>query len=129
MHSYPMTDQERTEDLAQLLARLQSKHGVNKSELARRIGVSPAAVSAWTNRTRGTGRGPNRDNLIALHEAFPDFTRDEIFKAAGRRTPGPIDPDREARVLEYYRELTEEQQLAKEIEMRALGEANRTKQG
>lgn len=124
-----MTDPERTEDLAQLLARLKSKHGVSNSEIARRIGVSPAAVSAWINRTRGTGRGPNRDNLVALRDAFPDFTRDEIFNAAGRRTPGPLDPDREARVLEYYRELTEEQQRAKEIEMRALGEANRTKQG
>lgn len=124
-----MTDPERTEDLAQLLARLKSEHDVSNSEIARRIGVSPAAVSAWINRTRGTGRGPNRDNLVALHEAFPDFTRDEIFRAAGRRTPGSLDPDREARVLEYFRELTEEQQRSKEIEMRALGEANRTKQG
>lgn len=123
-----MEHEERTEDLAQLLARLKSTHDVSWSEVARRIGVSPAAVSSWANRTRGTGRGPNRDNLRALHQAFPDFTEDEIFKAAGRRTPGPLDTDREARVLEYFRELTEEQQRAKEIEMRALGEANRTKQ-
>lgn len=124
-----MTDPERTEDLAQLLARLKSEHDVSNSEIARRIGVSAAAVSSWINRTRGTGRGPNRDNLAALHEAFPDFTRDEIFRAAGRSTPGSLDSDREARVLEYFRELTEEQQRSKEIEMRALGEANRTKQG
>lgn len=125
---YPVADQERTEDLAQLLARLKSKHGVNNSEIARRIGVSPAAVSAWINRTRGTGRGPNRDNLLALHQAFPDFTEDEIFRAAGRQSPGPLDAEAEARILELYRGLTAEQQKAKEVEMRALNDLNRTGQ-
>lgn len=121
-----MATQERTEDLAQLLARLKSEYDVNDSEIARRIGVAPATVNSWVNRKRGTGRGPNRDKLRALAAAFPKFTEDEIFAAAGRATPGPLDPDREARVLEYFRGLTEEQQRAKEIEMRALNEANRT---
>lgn len=129
MHSYPVDKPERTEDLAQLLARLKSDYDVSDSEIARRIGVAPATVNAWVHRKRGTGRGPNRDKLRALHAAFPSFTEDEIFAAAGRTTPGPLDPDREARLLKYFRELTEEQQQAKEIEMRALGEANRTKQG
>lgn len=123
-----MATQKRTEDLAQLLARLKSTHGVNNSEISRRIGVSAATVSSWVNRTRGTGRGPNRDNLRALHDAFPDFTEDEIFAAAGRQSPGPYDEDAEARVLELYRGLTADQQRAKEVEMRALGEMNRTGQ-
>lgn len=123
-----MTDQERTEDLAQLLARLKSTHDVNNSEIARRIGVSPAAVSSWVNRTRGTGRGPNRDNLVALHNAFPDFSEREIFDAAGRQSPGPYDDAAEARILELYRGLTADQQKAKEVEMRALNELNRTGQ-
>lgn len=124
-----MADQERTEDLAQLLARLKSTYGVNESEIARRIGVAPATVNSWKHGTRGGKRGVRPDSVRALHREFPAFTEDEIFAAAGRATPGPLDPDREARILEYFRQLTEEQQRAKEIEMRALGEANQTKQG
>ncbi|MFJ5967949.1 XRE family transcriptional regulator [Streptomyces sp. NPDC093060] len=124
-----MEHEERTEDLAQLLARLKSEYDVNDSEIARRISVAPATVNAWVHRKRGTGRGPRPDKLRALAAAYPKFTEDEIFAAAGRTTPGPLDADREARVLEYFRLLTEEQQRAKEIEMRALSEANQTKQG
>ncbi|PWI08364.1 hypothetical protein DIZ27_23285 [Streptomyces sp. NWU339] len=122
-----MTDQERTEDLAQLLARLKSTYDVNESEIARRIGVAPATVNAWVHRRRGAGgRGVKRESLQALAEAFPKFTTEEIFRAAGRESPGPLSPDAEARILDLWRGLTEEQQRAKEIEMRALGEANRT---
>ncbi|MGD1219961.1 XRE family transcriptional regulator [Streptomyces krungchingensis] len=123
-----MADQERTEDLAQLLARLKDTYGVNNSEIARRIGVAPATVNAWVNRQRGTGRGPRRAALQALAEQFPKFTAEEIFAAAGRETPGPLSPESEERILELWRGLTEEQQRAKEVEMRALGEMNRTGQ-
>jgi transcriptional regulator with XRE-family HTH domain len=118
--------EERTEDLAQLLARLKSEYDVNESEVARRIGVAPATVNAWTHRLRGTKRGVKAESLRALAREFPKFTEEQIFAAAGRATPGPLDAAREARVLEYFRGLTEEQQRAKEIEMRALNEANRT---
>lgn len=123
-----VADQERTEDLAQLLDRLKSEYDVNESEIARSIGVAPATVNAWVHRKRGTGRGPNREKLRALAQAYPKFTEDEIFRAAGRETPGPLPPDAEARVLELWRGLTEEQQRAKEVEMRALGDMNRTGQ-
>ncbi|MCI3153185.1 hypothetical protein ELQ39_15740 [Streptomyces sp. GB4-14] len=123
-----MTDQERTEDLAQLLARLKDVYDVNDSEIARRIGVAPATVNAWVHRRRGGGRGVKRESLEALADAFPKFTREEIFRAAGRESPGPLPPEAEARVLELWRGLTEEQQRLKEIELRALGEANRTGQ-
>ena len=120
-----MTDQERTEDLAQLLARLKDAYNVNESEIARRIGVAPATVNAWVNRKRGTGRGPNREKLRALAREFPAFTEDEIFKAACRATPGPLNPDRETEALQYFRDLTEQQQRDQLIQMKALGEANR----
>lgn len=123
-----MEDQERTEDFAQLLARLKDHYGVNESEIARRIGVAPATVNSWTNRTRGGKRGVRPSSIRALAEAFPDFTEDEIFRAAGRETPGPLSADAEARILELYRGLTEEQQRMKEVEMRALNEMNRTGQ-
>jgi transcriptional regulator with XRE-family HTH domain len=120
--------QERTEDLAQLLARLKAHYGVNESEIARRIGVAPATVNSWTNRTRGGKRGVRPSSIRALAEAFPHFSEDEIARAAGRETPGPLSPDAEARMIELWRGLTAEQQRAKEVEMRALNEMNRTGQ-
>ncbi|MFD6294564.1 helix-turn-helix domain-containing protein [Streptomyces sp. NPDC060235] len=123
-----MADQERTEDLAQLLARLKAEYGVNETEIARRIGTGVSTVNSWANRTRGGKRGPNREKLRALAEAYPKFTEEEIFRAAGRESPGPLNTDAEARIIELYRNLTAEQQRAKEIEMRALGEMNRTGQ-
>ncbi|MFJ9754929.1 XRE family transcriptional regulator [Streptomyces sp. NPDC101149] len=123
-----MDNEARTEDLAQLLARLKDTYGVNESEIARRIGVAPATVNAWVHRKRGTGRGPNREKLRALAEAFPKFTVDEVFAAAGREAPGPLSPESEERILDLYRGLTDEQQRAFEAQMRAVNELNRTGQ-
>lgn len=115
-----------TEDLAQLLARLKDEYGVSESEIARRIGVSAATVNNWIHRKRGHGRGPNPEKLRALHREFGKFSEDEIFGAAGRKTPGPLSPDAEERILELFRGLTAEQQQSKEVEMRALNEHNRS---
>lgn len=123
-----VADQERTEDLAQLLARLKSTYGVNESEIARRIGVAPSTVNSWTNRTRGGKRGARPEKLRALAAAFPKFSEDEIFAAAGREKPGPLSPEAEARILALWRGLTAEQQRAKLVEMRALNEMNQTGQ-
>jgi len=120
--------QERTEDLAQLLARLKAEYGVNETEIARRIGTGVSTINAWANRTRGSKRGPNPEKLRALSAAFPKFTEDEIFRAAGRTAPGPLSSEAEERILELYRGLTADQQRAKEVEMRALNELNRTGQ-
>lgn len=118
----------RTEDLAQLLARLKAEYGVSEIEIARRIGTGVSTINSWINRTRGGKRGPNRDKLRALAEAFPKFTEEEIFRAAGRQSPGPLSADSEARILQLWRGLTEDQQRAKEVELRALNEMNRTGQ-
>ncbi|GGS81681.1 helix-turn-helix domain-containing protein [Streptomyces griseoviridis] len=123
-----MTDQERTEDLAQLLARLKDEYNVSESEIARRIGTGASTINAWANRTRGGKRGPNPEKLRALAREFPKFTEDEIFAAAGREAPGPPSLEGEERILRLWRQLTAEQQRAKEVEMRALGEMNRTGQ-
>ena len=113
--------------MAQLLARLKSEHDTSYDEIARRIGVSRSAVSSWVNRTRGGKRGPGRENLEALAREYK-LDVDYVFQAAGRATPGPLDAEAEARVIELWRSLTKEQQRAKEVEMRALGEMNRTGQ-
>ncbi|MFE2930672.1 helix-turn-helix domain-containing protein [Streptomyces sp. NPDC059278] len=114
------------EDLAQLLARLKDEYSVSESEIARRIDVSPATVNNWIHRKRGTGRGPNREKLRAIAREFPKFSEDEIFAAAGRKTPGPLAPAAEERLLELFRGLTAEQQEIKELELRALNEHNRS---
>ncbi|AZM50743.1 hypothetical protein DMB38_13030 [Streptomyces sp. WAC 06738] len=99
--------------------------GDNESAIARRIGVAPATVNAWVHRKRGTGRGPNREKLRGLASEY-GIPEDRVFKAAGRRTPGPLSKDAEERILFLYRELTAEQQEAKVLEMEALVQHNRS---
>ena len=121
-----MADQERTEDLAQLLDRLKSEYGVTETEIAGKIGTGVSTVNSWVHRTRGGKRGPNREKLRALAREYPKFTEDEIFAAAGRATPGPLNPDLEAEALEYFRDLTAQQQRDHLIQMKALGQANKS---
>ncbi|MBL1107392.1 XRE family transcriptional regulator [Streptomyces sp. 5-8] len=123
-----MDKPERTEDLAQLLARLKDHYRVTDSEIARRIGVAPATVNSWVHRKRGGGRGPKREALSALAREFPAFSEAEIFRAAGRQSPGPLSTEAEARILELYRGLTAEQQRITEAQLRALHDLNRTGQ-
>ncbi|MFJ1695748.1 XRE family transcriptional regulator [Streptomyces sp. NPDC088252] len=117
--------QQEPEDLAQLIARLKDTYSVSDSEIARRIGVAAATVNSWVHRKRGTGRGPNREKLRALHREFPKFTEAEIFAAAGRKSPGPLNPEARERILALIDELTEDQQEMTEVQIRALVERNR----
>ncbi|MFJ4847606.1 helix-turn-helix domain-containing protein [Streptomyces sp. NPDC088733] len=117
-----MSEPEHNEDFAQLIQRLKDEYDVNESEIARRLGVSPATVNTWTQRQR---KAPRAATLEKISEVFPKFTRDEIFAAAARRTPGPLSKDATERLLAYYAQLTEEQQRAKLVEMKALAEDNR----
>lgn len=119
-------DNERTENFAQLIARLKETYSVNEVEIARRLGVHFSTVYNWSDGKRATKRGPRASTLRKLHEQFPKITEAEIFAAAGRQAPGPLAPDAEERILELYRGLTAEQQRTKEIEMRALNEANQS---
>ncbi|WP_354596802.1 helix-turn-helix domain-containing protein [Streptomyces sp. JL1001] len=119
-------EQPTAEDLAQLIARLKDTYGVSDSEIARRIGVAPATVNSWVHRKRGTGRGPRKGTLRALHREFPSFTEAEIFAAAGRTTPGPLSADARERILALIEELTDEQQEMTEVQIRALVERNRS---
>lgn len=121
------SDPKRVEDFAQLLVRLKDTYGVSDSEIARRIGVSPATVNAWVHRKRGTGRGPARDILVAIAREFPKFSEAEIFAAVGRKAPGPLSPEAEARIQVLYRELTADQQEDFEAQLAAVVERNRSR--
>ena len=117
------TDETPTaEDFAQILKRLKDEYRVSDSDIARAIAVSVSTVNTWVHRKRV----PRNEAITALHEAFPKFSREELSAAAGRKAPGPLSPDAEERILELYRGLTAEQQKMKEIEMRALRDANQS---
>lgn len=117
------TEHPPVEDFAQALAALKDQFQVSDSQIARAIGVSSAAVGTWVHRQRK----PRRESLEALAEAYPTFGRDRIFRAAERETPGPLNASSEEEMLELFRELTADQQEMKKIEMRAIGERNRSK--
>jgi transcriptional regulator with XRE-family HTH domain len=110
-------------DLADLITGIKDQHSVNESEIARRIGISPAAVNAWVHRTRGGGRGPNRETLRKLAAEFA-IPEQDVFDAVGRKKPGPVHPDAEQRLLELFKSLSAEQQEMMEIQLRSLVEHN-----
>lgn len=120
-----MATPDRPEDLAQLITALKDEYKVSESEIARRIGVHVSTINNWVHRKRGGGRGPNPDTLRALAEAFPKFTTQRVFAAAGRKTPGPLSPDARQRLLDLFGELTDDQQRMLETQVRAVAEGNR----
>lgn len=111
------------EDFAQLLAALKDEYQANDTDVAKAVGVSSAAVGTWVHRKRK----PRRAAVVALAKAYPKFTEERLFAALGREAPGPVDADGEEELFQLFRELTADQQEMKKIEMRALGERNRSK--
>jgi transcriptional regulator with XRE-family HTH domain len=121
-----LVDNKRTENFAQLIARLKAEYQVNEVEIARRLGLHFSTVYNWSQGTRAAKNGPRPATLRKIHEAFPKFSIPELEAAAGRQAPGPLSPEAEERVQGLYRELTAEQQKMIEVQMRALAEQNRT---
>lgn len=112
------------ETLAQLIRSVMDQNpGLTQTEIAKRAGVSTSAVNTWVLGTRGvggkSGRGPSRKSLEGLADAL-GVARDRVFAAANQRTPGPLSPDAEARILELYRRLSAEEQRIVERQMMAL---------
>ncbi|RAJ70197.1 helix-turn-helix protein [Streptomyces sp. Amel2xB2] len=113
------------EDLAQLIAAIREAYDINESEVARRLGVHASTVNNWTNRRRGSGRGPNPATLRKISSEFPKFPEKRVFAAARRLPPAPLTPDAKERLLNLFDELTEEQQASMEAQVRAVVEINR----
>ena len=65
------------EDFAQALDALKKHYGVNDSEVARRINVSPGTVNTWVHRKR-QGRP---DAIRAAREAIPISLGPRILRA------------------------------------------------
>jgi hypothetical protein len=74
-----------------------------------------SAVNTWVNGVRV----PSRKSCDKLADALGE-PRDRVFAAANRRTPGPLSPDAEERILDLYRRLTAEEQRFVERQLVAL---------
>ncbi|MFJ2238938.1 helix-turn-helix domain-containing protein [Streptomyces sp. NPDC087859] len=106
----------RDEDLAALLEKLLARApGKTQKDLASEAGISYPTLNAWMNRTRGTSR-IDPEKLRAMVEVFRRWgvrtTPKEFFEAVGRPVPGPSGDEREARLLNLYRQLPESRQRA-----------------
>lgn len=118
------TPPEHAEDLADLIQWIMDNTGDSASAIARKVGVSPALVSNWHNRKRGTGRGPAAKNLRNLAAAY-NLPEKRVFAAVQQKVPGPLPPDAKERLLKLFDQLTEEQQQLIETQVRAVAEGNR----
>jgi transcriptional regulator with XRE-family HTH domain len=107
-------------DFADLISRIKDEHGVTETEIANRIGVHVSTVNNWTHR-----KSTPRPNAIhALTREFPNFSAEQMFVAAGRKTTGPVHPEAAERLLALFKGLTAEQQAIVEIQVRGLVEHN-----
>lgn len=106
-----------------MIARLKDTYSVSESEIARRLGVSITTVNNWVHRRRVA---PRRATMEKIAEEFPKFTREELFAAVGRTTPGPLSPEANERLQAYFEELTEEQRKLFEVQLKATVEYNRS---
>jgi hypothetical protein len=118
---------ERAETMEQLLARIRALYGIDSdAEIARRVAVSPATVHTWRTGKRGSKAGPRTATLDRILGAFPELSRAEVYRAAGRPVPGALTEDVRERAMRYFEQMTEEQQALTLTQMRAVVEGNRS---
>lgn len=110
------------EDFAQVLAALKDHYQVTDTEVSRRIGVHVSTVNNWAHGKAN----PRAATIRTLAAEFPAFTEERLFAAIGRKAPGPVDPDGEAELIEYFRELTKERQRIMLVQAKALRDDERS---
>ncbi|MFF2522486.1 helix-turn-helix domain-containing protein [Streptomyces liangshanensis] len=87
----------------------------SQKDLAAAVNIQYTTLNHWLRGTRGTSRvDPEVWRRIAgvLRDWGADVTTAEIFRAAGRRVPGPADEERELYLLGVYRSLPVDSQRA-----------------
>lgn len=95
------------------------------STLARRCGISVSTLHSWKSGDRATGsRGPSPALLRKFAEGA-GLTVAEVFEAAGRAVPAPMDDEEERRFLHLFRTLSGEDRRVLEATMRAMTERHR----
>ncbi|MFD1277354.1 helix-turn-helix domain-containing protein [Streptomyces kaempferi] len=110
------------DDLAALIKRLMDDKGWTLSTLARRSGIPTSTLHSWKSGDRATGsRGPSPVLLRKFAEGA-SLTVAEVFEAASRSIPAPMDDDAERRFLHLYRTLDAEDRRILETTMQAMSE-------
>ena len=114
------------DDLAALIDRVMREKDWTLSTLARRSGLSVSTLHSWKSGDRATGnRGPNPDKLRQL-AAGAGLTIAEVFEAAGRHVPAPMDDEEERRFLHLFRTLGTEDRRLVESMMQAMRERQKS---
>lgn len=100
--------------LSSLLQRVFAEHPeLTQKEVADRAGISKGTLNTWVLGTRGGAGRLNSQALRALANALPrEYTVAQVFAAAGRRAPGPLNTERRDKLVGAFSELTERQQRA-----------------
>ena len=114
------------DDLAALIDRVMREKDWTLSTLARRSGLSVSTLHSWKSGDRATGnRGPNPDKLRQL-AAGAGLTVAEVFEAAGRHVPAPMDDEEERRFLHLFRTLNSDNRRVLEAAMQAMRESQKS---
>lgn len=115
------------DDLGALIERVMDEKGWTMSTLARRSGLSTSTLHSWKSGDRATGsRGPNPEKLRQLANGA-GLTVAEVFEAAGRHVPAPIDDESERRFLHMYRAISGEDRRVVEATMQAMMERQKSR--
>lgn len=116
------------DDLAELIERVMRDKDWTLSTLARRSGLSTSTLHSWKSGDRATGsRGPSPDKLRQLANGA-GLPVAQVFEAAGRHVPAPMDDEDERRFLHLFRSLDSADRGVIEATMRAMSERQRASQ-
>ncbi|MGQ4733392.1 helix-turn-helix domain-containing protein, partial [Streptomyces sp. Ju416(a)] len=87
------------DDLKNLIERVMAEKDWSLTVLARRSGLSTSTLHSWKSGDRATGsRGPSPDKLRQLAEGA-GLPVAQVFEAAGRHIPAPMDDEDERQFL------------------------------
>ncbi|WP_328903203.1 helix-turn-helix domain-containing protein [Streptomyces sp. NBC_00441] len=115
------------DDLKNLIERVMAEKDWTLSTLARRSGLSPSTLHSWKSGDRATGtRGPSPDKLRQLAEGA-GLPVAEVFEAAGRHVPAPMDDEDERQFLHLLRSLDSTDRSVVRATMQAMAERRTAK--
>lgn len=115
------------DDLKHLIERVMAERDWTLSTLARRSGLSTSTLHSWKSGDRATGtRGPSPDKLRQLADGA-GLPVAEVFEAAGRHVPAPMDDEDERQFLHLLRSLDATDRSVVRATMQAMAERRTAK--